>query len=69
MGEEMRTESGQGRRTWLGDGEGMVGRKSQWVCHRPSEAGASASPGPLLLGSAGQWRRRALIARPHASCP
>lgn len=48
MAEEMRTESGRRRRTWMGDGEGMVGRRIQWVCHPLCGAGASPSLSPLL---------------------
>lgn len=32
MGEEMRTESGQRSRTWVGVREG----RKEWVCHGPS---------------------------------
>lgn len=67
MGEEMRTESGQSRRTWIGDGEGMVGKKRH-VGLSPSEAGASACLSPLLLSGTWQWQRWVLIARPHTSC-
>lgn len=52
MGEEMRTESVQRRRTWIGDREGMVGKKRH-VGVSPCEAGASACLSPSLLSSSG----------------
>lgn len=61
MGEETRTESGQRRRTWVGDGEGMVGKKR----HHPSGAGANAQPFASAPGcapayrTAHAWRARA----------
>lgn len=56
MGEEMRTESGQRSRTWVGVREGR--KDSGCVTVR---AWSGAGPGPGLLS--------ALIARPQAGCP